>query len=100
MGSVRYVQPAAANPDNASVNDMMRTRIAIGSVTYAEKGKNALAAHGIAARTVRLEPCETKNGCAFALEIAGNHAVSELREILLSAHVRFSEILTDELPML
>ncbi|MBQ8577558.1 MAG: hypothetical protein IJ449_06295 [Clostridia bacterium] len=79
---------------------MKRTRIAIGSVTYAEKGKGALAAHGIVSRVVRLDIGETKNGCAFALEIAGNVSVAELRSILTASHVRFNEILTDELPML
>ena len=79
---------------------MKRIRIAIGSVTYAEKGKSALASHGIPARVVRLDPGETTKGCAFALELVGTATVSELRSILSASHVRFTEILVDDLPML
>ena len=79
---------------------MKRTRIAIGSVTYAEKGKRALAGAGFSARVVRLDPRETKNGCAFALELHTAADTQRLRQLLQAAHVRYTEILEDELPML
>ena len=79
---------------------MTRTRVVIGSVTYAEKGKNVLSAHRIPARIVRLSPAESKNGCAFALEIVGAHDTAMLRSLLQKEYVRFTDILTDTLPML
>lgn len=80
---------------------MTRIRIAIGSVTYGEKGMAALRAHGIPAKLVRLDVRESRNGCAFALEIlGGGYTVPGVRQILHEAHVRYTEILTDDLPML
>lgn len=80
---------------------MTRIRIAIGSVTYGEKGMAALQARGIAAKLVRLDPRDSRMGCAFALEIlGGGYTVPGVRQILHEAHVRYTEILTDELPML
>ena len=80
---------------------MTRIRITIGSVTYGEKGIAALGARGIPARLVRLAPRESPMGCAFALEIlGGGHTVPAVRQVLQAAHVRYTDILTDELPML
>ena len=80
---------------------MTRIRIAIGSVTYGEKGLAALRSHGIGAKLIRPDPRESKHGCAFALEIlGGGYTVPAIRQILHEAHVRYTEILTDELPML
>ena len=73
---------------------MTRLRIACGSVTYAEKGKNVLAAAGIRARIVRLEPWESRGGCAYGLETDGDMPPDELRRLLTEKKVRFSEILT------
>ncbi len=79
---------------------MTRMRVVIGSVTYAEKGKNVLAAHRIPARIVRLSPAESKNGCAFALEVVGPYEAAMIGGLLQKEHVRFTDILTDTLPML
>ena len=79
---------------------MTRIRIAIGSVTYGEKGREALAAHGISAAVVRLDPRISKMGCAFALEVVGRYTVPQIRQILHAAHVRYTEIFSEELPML
>ena len=80
---------------------MTRIRIAIGSVTYGEKGLAALRARGVPAKLQRLDPRDSKNGCAYALEIlGGGYTVPAVRQILHEAHVRYTEILTDELPML
>ena len=80
---------------------MTRIRIAIGSVTYGEKGLAALLARGVPAKLQRLDPRDSKNGCAYALEIlGGGYTIPAVRQILHEAHVRYTEILTDELPML
>ena len=50
---------------------MTRIRIAIGSVTYGEKGMTALRARGVPVRMIRMDPRESKHGCAYALEILG-----------------------------
>ena len=67
--------------------------IALSSVTYAMKGAALLRKNAIAAQTVRLEPKQTKRGCAYGLQIAKAHqnrAVLLLRE----AGIPFSQILT------
>ena len=80
---------------------MTRIRIAIGSVTYGEKGMTALRARGVPVRMIRMDPRGSKNGCAYALEIlGGGYTVPAVRQILQAAHVRYTDILTDELPML
>ena len=80
---------------------MTRIRIAIGSVTYGEKGMTVLRARGVPVRMIRMDPRESKNGCAYALEIlGGGYTVPAVRQILQAAHVRYTDILTDELPML
>lgn len=80
---------------------MTRIRIAIGSVTYGEKGMAALRGRGIPSRIVRLAPRESPGGCAYALEIlGGGYTVPAVRQVLQAAHVRYTDILTDELPML
>lgn len=80
---------------------MTRIRIAIGSVTYGEKGLNALRARGVPAKLTRLDPHQSRGGCAYALEIlGGGYTVPGIRQMLHEAHVRYTEILTDDLPML
>lgn len=79
---------------------MTRIRIVIGSVTYGEKGMAALGAHGIGAKLVRRDVRESKNGCAFMLEVYGNHTVPAIRQILQQSHVRYTDILSEELSML
>ncbi|MBE6657061.1 MAG: hypothetical protein E7604_01315 [Ruminococcaceae bacterium] len=80
---------------------MTRIRIAIGSVTYGEKGMAVLRANGVPVKLVRLDPRVSRGGCAFALEIVGGgYTVPAVRQILQKSHVRYTEILTDELPML
>ena len=80
---------------------MTRIRIAIGSVTYGEKGMAALRGRGIPSRIVRLAPRESPGGCAYALEIlGGGYTVPGIRQMLHEAHVRYTEIHSDDLPML
>ena len=80
---------------------MTRIRIAIGSVTYGEKGMAALRGRGIPSRIVRLAPRESPGGCAYALEIlGGGYTVPGIRQMLHEAHVRYTEIRSDDLPML
>ena len=80
---------------------MTRIRIAIGSVTYGEKGMTALRARGVPVRMIRMDPRESKNGCAYALEIlGGGYTVPGIRQMLHEAHVRYTEIRSDHLPML
>lgn len=79
---------------------MKRIRIVIGSVTYGEKGKAALAARGIPAVLSRRDVRASGNGCAFVLEVFGNYTVPAVRGVLQQAHVRYTEILSEELPML
>ncbi|MBQ7299584.1 MAG: DUF3343 domain-containing protein [Clostridia bacterium] len=80
---------------------MTRIRIAIGSVTYGEKGMAALRARGVPVRLVRLDPRQSRGGCAYALEIlGGGYTVPGIRQMLHEAHVRYTEILEDALPML
>ncbi len=78
---------------NVRIRAVKTIRIATPSITYAEKGRRAFASHRIPARIVRLDPHETENGCAFALELTGAYEIPGLRDILVRANVRFSAFL-------
>ncbi len=73
---------------------MKELRIVFASVTYAEKGKAMLAAQGIRARIVRLDPKETPRGCTYALAVSDPTADPiMLRNMLEAGHIRYTEIL-------
>ncbi len=70
-------------------------RIAVSSVTYAEKGRRVLAVNRIPARIVRLHAGESTKGCAFALLVTGDFDALYLRDLLTQAYVRVSEMITE-----
>ena len=89
----RYRQNAGSPSGEDTVR---RVRIALGSVTYAEKARSLLARNGYSARIVRLDPAVTRGGCTYAAELTGNVPdTALLRRLLTDGNVRFTEILED-----
>ena len=69
--------------------------IALGSVTYAMKGKQALEAGGTPCEIVRLEAGATRRGCAYGLSVPSS-VITQSTRILRRASVPYSEIISAE----
>lgn len=61
------------------------------SVTYAMQGREILSKYGIAATVVRLHPNETREGCAFGLELA-RRDVARAESLLIKADIEFTRL--------
>ena len=71
---------------------MIECCAALGSVTYAMKGRNLLSAAGIESRIIKLQASQTPRGCAYGLAfdcINKDSAASALRR----GGVPYSDIL-------
>ncbi|MBQ2718800.1 MAG: DUF3343 domain-containing protein [Clostridia bacterium] len=58
----------------------MKTKIVIGSITYAQKARRALSAQGIRARLIKADsgPAE---GCVYGIELTEDEAPAAIREL-------------------
>ena len=86
------MRESVASKSKQRMEQIMESVIALSSVTYAMKGAALLRRHGIAAQTVRLEPKQTKRGCAYGLQLAALHQ-DRAAKLLKDAGIPFSEVL-------
>lgn len=66
------------------------TSLAVGTVTYAAKGKDILARNGIKSSIKRIQKASASLGCGYALVIEGN--ASSATRILNQAGIRILEV--------
>lgn len=68
-----------------------KIRLGMRSVTYALEGRDILSNYGISSTVVRLRPSESREGCAFGLEISRADA-SRAGELLRKAEIDASPL--------
>ena len=71
---------------------MKKCIIAISSVNHALRAEKALSAQSMHCKIVKLQPNETKKGCAYGIEISCKDVPSAL-SFLSNAHISYSEVL-------
>ena len=71
---------------------MKKCIIAISSVNHALRAEKALSAQSMRCKIVKLQPNETKKGCAYGIEISCKDVPSAL-SFLSNAHISYSEVL-------
>lgn len=70
---------------------MSKSIIALSSVNYAIKGERYLKGKGVNCNIVKLQPTETKKGCAYGLEI-NRIDLSVAAALLNNAGIPYTEI--------
>lgn len=66
-------------------------RLGMRSITYAIEGREILSKYGISATVVRLVPSESREGCAFGLEIMRGD-ISRAAALLSKADIEFTRL--------
>ena len=71
---------------------MKQCIIAISSVNHAIRSEKHLASKGIQVRIIKLQPTDTKKGCAYGLEVNCKD-LKEVQKLLDNAAIPYSEVL-------
>ena len=71
---------------------MKKCTIAISSVNHALRAEKVLTSHSLRCKIIKLQPNETKKGCAYGIEISCKDVPSAL-SFLGNANISYSEVL-------
>ena len=71
---------------------MKKCTIAISSVNHALRAEKLLSGRSWRCKIVKLQPNETKKGCAYGIEVSCKDVPSAL-SFLSDAHIAYSEVL-------